>query len=87
MRTTITIDDDLMLALKKRSVEKGLTLKEMINRTLRSGFQVEDRAEPAERYECPEYSMGKSYFNLDKALSVADSLENEELIRKVRLKK
>ena len=59
----------------------------MINRTLRLGFSAEGGINSGKKYTCPEYSMGKSHFNLDRALSVADALENEEIIRKTRLKK
>jgi len=38
-------------------------------------------------YVCPVFSMGESRVNLDKALSLAASLEDAEVLRELELRK
>jgi len=86
MRTTISINDDLMTYLKKKAFETGKTLKEVINATLRAG--IKEGGKTVKKYSCPEFSMGASArYDLDRALDLAEALENEEILRKIRLKK
>ena len=88
MRTTITIDDDLMSELKKRAYETGTPLKEVINNVLRYGLKVSKKLSKGEKYTCPEYSLGNpSHYDLDHALELAGSLETEEIVRKIQLRK
>lgn len=41
MRTTLTIDDDLLDQAKRQALELGLTVSEVVNRTLRRGLSAE----------------------------------------------
>ncbi len=86
MRTTITISDDLMTELKKRSYKTGQSLKDVVNSTLRAGLNVSGRTKKS--YTCPSFPLGASpRYNLDRSLNLAESLENEEIVRKIQLKK
>lgn len=38
MRTTMTIDDDLLLRLKKRAADAGVSVSTLLNRTLREAL-------------------------------------------------
>ncbi len=88
MRTTITIDDDLMQELRKRAYRSNLRLKEVINNTIRCGLKVETEARQAKKYKCPVFSLGNpSSYNLDHALDLAEHLESEEIARKLLLRK
>lgn len=88
MRSTVRIDDDLMSALKARAHAEHTSLTRMLNRILRLGLTHAD----ADESEKPEYlqmtsDMGEPAINLDKALGVAALLEDEEIIRKLELRK
>jgi len=89
MRTTLTIDDSLAELLKKQAYETGKPFKQVVNEALRAGLE-NARAVPAARpYRLEPASMGASPSgrNLEKALEMASALENEELERKMELRK
>ncbi|GMV39440.1 MAG: antitoxin [Myxococcales bacterium] len=87
MRTTLTIDDDLMRDLRDEAHRTGVSLKVMVNRTLRTGMNARNAARP-EPYRCPTFSMGHpSGTPLDKALQLASELEDEETARKLVMRK
>ncbi len=88
MRTTITIDDDLMQELRKRALQSNLRLKEVINNAIRYGLKAAAEARPGEMYVCPIFSLGNpSSYDLDRALDLAEQLESEEITRKLLLRK
>jgi plasmid stability protein len=88
MRTTLTIDDKLAAALKKRAFETGKSFKEVVNEVLRAGLasQAPPKARP---FKTKTFPLGGPLpgINLDKANQLAADLEDEELIRKMRLRK
>jgi hypothetical protein len=88
MRTTLTVDDDLMRALREEALESGLPLKRVVNRALRRGL---GRARPSprhRRYRSPTYALGRvTHYDLDKALALASSLEDAETARDLELRK
>ena len=89
MRTTLTIDDQLAAALKDAAHQSNKSFKEVVNETLRAGLAVKKSPSTAKPYRLKPVSLGHvaSDFNLDKALQLADALENEELVRKLSMKK
>ena len=88
MRTTLTIDDDLARELKQKANEKGLPFKEIVNRTLLVGLQEMEKPRPRKAYRCKTYSLGyPPRADLDRALEVAAELEDEEIARKLSLRK
>jgi hypothetical protein len=85
MRTTVTLDDDVAASLARLQRERGLTFREAINSTLRAG--LESRL-PVRRYRLPTYRMGvRPGIDLDRALQLDAALEDEEILRKVDLRK
>ncbi len=89
MRTTLTLDDDLARKLKQRALDSGRSFKEVVNEALRSGLE-QSTGDPARRaYRLKPASMGKASpgFDLDRALNLAARLEDEELARKLDLRK
>jgi hypothetical protein len=89
MRTTLTIEDDLAQALKRRAQESGRSFKSLVNEALRAGLE-ETASEPARRpYRLEPVAMGQitAGLEMDKALSLAGRLEDDELARKLELRK
>ena len=82
MRTTVTIDDDIAIRLETLRRERGLTFKEALNQALRAGLANGRRPQP---YTLPTFSMGPPRVDLTKALQLAAALEDEEILRKLRL--
>ena len=89
MRTTLTIDNSIAAALKKAAHESGRSFKEVVNETLRAGLAQQEKPQQGKPYHLQPVSMGTvtSEYDLDKALTLAETLENEELIRKLHLRK
>lgn len=82
MRTTLRIDDDLLRELKQRAADAKVSLAQLVNDVLRRGLAAPD-PEPVERFEQPTFAMGPARVDLTKALSIADTLEDEEVSRKL----
>ena len=88
MRTTLTIDDALAEALKKKAYETGKSFKQIVNESLLNGLVGEQQHPPAP-YRLKTISMGtvSTGFNLDKALDLADELEDMAIKAKMELRK
>ena len=88
MRTTLTIDDDLMRELKQKAIEADLPFKEIVNKALRAGLREIDTPKPTKPYKCKSFSLGyPPRADLDHALDLAERLEAEEIARKLSLRK
>jgi hypothetical protein len=88
MRTTLTIDDALAEALKNKAHESGKPFKQIVNETLLHGLTNAPQRESAP-YRLTTVSMGKAAagINLDKALELADELEDMAIKAKLELRK
>ncbi len=88
MRSTVRIDDDLLMDIKDRARRENLSLTRMLNRLLREGIQASRGGrEQRARYREQTVAMGEARVDLDKALALAAGLEDEEVLRKVALRK
>jgi hypothetical protein len=89
MRTTLTIDDELAKTLRKIAYESGRPFKEVVNRVLRSGIEAEQTQPRKRPYRVKPVSLGGILpgINLDKALRLADEMEDVEIAGKLRLRK
>lgn len=88
MRTTLTIDDHLLAELKERAHREGVPLKAMVNRALRSGLEAMRRPARKRPHRQRTYAMGAPRLpSLDKGLAIAAALEDEEIARKLSLRK
>lgn len=89
MRTTLTLDDDLAAALKKRAFETGKSFKDVVNEALRAGLESEQALPRPKPYSVKPISLGDPLpgVNLDKAVTLAGELEDDELARKLQLRK
>jgi len=89
VQTTLTLDDDLVSALKEATHGSGLSFEEMVNRALRAGLAAEERPRKPRPYRVKPVSLGspRPGIDLDKALRLADALEDEAIGRKLELSK
>jgi metal-responsive CopG/Arc/MetJ family transcriptional regulator len=85
MRITLTLDDQLAQELKEIVHRTGKPFKDVVNDTLQSGLQSRGEQRPPKRYRLKTVSLGGVHgnLNLDKALSLADALEDDEIVRKL----
>ena len=85
----MTIEDRIARDLKALAHRSGKPFKVVINETLRAGLTAEREPLRQRRYRLRPASLGKvlSGFNLDKALAVADALEDQEIAHKLELRK
>lgn len=88
MRTTVTLDPDVEAMLRKVMKERGLSFKEALNQVVRLGTSTAQRDRRGRTYRQKTYRMGfRSEFRWDKALAVSEAMEDEEIVRKLELRK
>ena len=89
MRTTLTIDDQLAKALKSAAHRSGKPFKQVVNDTLRAGLGAAQSPGRTRAYRVKPASLGGVLpgIDLDKALRLADALEDREVARKLALRK
>lgn len=87
MRTTIDLDPDVDARLRAIARERNLPLKVVINDALRAGTRAE-RGAGAAPYRLPTRRLGiRPGVDVDKALALAGDLEDQEIARKLELRK
>jgi len=89
MRTTIDIEDDLMRRIRERAHRAGVPIKRIVNRALRKSL-TEKPAGRTRPYKSPSFSMGpivSPQLNIDKALAIADTLEQDAAGREMEVGK
>jgi hypothetical protein len=89
MRTTLTIDDKVANELRKKAYQSGKSFKEVVNRTLQAGIQAEHGSPRSRPLKIKPVSLGGVLpgINMDKALRLADEIEEMEIAGKLRLRK
>jgi hypothetical protein len=87
MRTTVTLDPDTEKLVRDVMRERGVSFKQAVNEAIRSGL-TKGKKNGAHRFTQKTYSLGaEQYFRWDKALAVAEAIEDEELSRKLSMHK
>ena len=86
MRTTITLEPDVQALIRAVMKERGISFKEALNSAVRAGLT---QSKQRRRYFVQKsFSLGREQnFRWDKALEIAAAIEDEELIRKLSLRK
>lgn len=84
MRTTLTLDDDLAALLHERALQLGVSFKDIVNATLRTGLGQAGR-----RTDRPPKTIPHSYgfrpgTDLDRLNQLADELEVESFVAPTR---
>jgi len=89
MRTTLTLDEQIAKALKNAAHRTGKPFKQVVNETLRAGLAADHASAKARPYRVKLASLGGVMGGLDlhKALRLADALEDQEIARKLTLRK
>jgi hypothetical protein len=89
MRTTLTIEDSIGRDLKRIAFETGRSFKQVVNDTLRRGLEARVSAPEPRRFRLKPVSLGgpRPGVNLEKALQLAEVLEDQEISRKLELRK
>lgn len=87
MRTTVTLDPDTEKLLRDAVRERGASFKAILNEAVRKGLAPARRARKR-RFVQKTYALGANeHFRWDKALALADAMEDEEIVRKMSLRK
>jgi len=86
MRTTLTLEPDVALKLKRKMAEQKLTLKDAVNQALRVGLAAKDAPARVPFKVIPWDGGGlMPGIDPDKIGQYADRLEDEERMRKLGL--
>lgn len=81
------IDDDVAAALREKAHRTRRSFKQVLNEALRAGI-ASGRAPAPKRYRLKPASLGVAPgVDLDKALRLADTLDDEGAARKLELRK
>ncbi|MFC8381683.1 antitoxin [Nocardia sp. NPDC057272] len=84
MRTTVTLDPDVAALIAKRMRETGASFKKALNDAVRA--TLSSRPTRTE-VRLPMRNLGAPMVDLNKALQLAASLEDEEIVRKLEMRK
>jgi hypothetical protein len=86
VRTTVTLEPDVQALIRIAMKERGISFKEALNSAVRAGLT---QAKHERRgYVQKSYSLGaEQNFRWDKALEAAAAIEDEELGRKISVRK
>lgn len=89
MRTTLTLDDDVAAELKRIAYERGEPFKRVVNEALRAGLAAAQAPRRAKRYRLEPVAMGavRPGVRLDKALRLADELEEATVAGEMKARK
>lgn len=87
MRTTVTLEADVEALIRRVMKRRGLSFKAALNQAIRDGL-ANPQPRESRPYVLKTFRMGyRPEAALDRALSLAAALEDEELIRKLSLRK
>ncbi len=87
MRTTVTLDADVEKLIKDAMRERDISFKQALNDAARAGLRGEKQKRTG-KFVQKTYRMGEGQeFRWDKALAAADAMEDEEILRKLAVRK
>jgi hypothetical protein len=84
MRTTVTLDPDVEAKLKATMRERGVSFKAALNDAVRAGLS--GQVAPRRRFRVKPAPLGVRV-DIDKALTIAGEMEDEEILRKLEMGK
>jgi hypothetical protein len=86
-RTTVTLDPDVERMLRDAMRTRGVSFKQALNDAIRAGVR-EAQPRRSKRFVQRSFHLGaEQYFRWDKALAAAEAMEDEELSRRLPLRK
>jgi hypothetical protein len=83
VRTTLTLDDDLADALKALAHERRQPFKAVVNDAIRTGLKRDKPERKPFRTDGRPLQLNPG-LNLHKASGLADALEDEQIVAKLR---
>jgi hypothetical protein len=83
MQTVVNLDPDVEQRLRQEARDRNVDFDRVLNEAVRSGLAA--AATKGRRFVQKTYSMGSDHLDLTHALALADELEDQETIRKMRL--
>jgi len=88
MRTTVSLDPDVEQLLKTAMRERGTSSKQTLNQAVRDGLAGK-RQPRRKKFVQQTFPMGvpNTNFRWEKALAIADAMEDEKIFRKMALNK
>ena len=87
MRTTVTLDPDVERLIRDAMRERAISFKAALNEAVRIGLRGKERKR-IRKFAQKTFRMGEGQeFRWDKALAVAEAIEDQELSRKLTLRK
>ena len=89
MRTTLTVQDDIAKSLQEKAHQTRRPFKDVVNEALALGLGVMDRPREPVVYRVSPASMGapRREVNLEKALALAEKLEDEAIALELEARK
>jgi hypothetical protein len=89
MRTTLTLQDDIAKSLQEKAHQTRRPFKDVVNEALALGLVVMDRPREPVVYRVSPASMGapRPGVNLEKALALAEKLEDEAIALELEARK
>jgi hypothetical protein len=87
VRTTVTLDADVERLIRRAMREKGVSFKRALNDAVRTGL-LGVKPRRTRHFRQQTFRMGgEQMFRWEKALATAEAMEDEELVRKLALRK
>jgi hypothetical protein len=87
MRTTVTLDPDVEALIRATMRKTGVSFKVALNEAVRSSL-ARPTAKSRRTFKQRAFRMGfRPELRWDKALALADALEDEEIVRKLEQRK
>ena len=85
----MTLDPEVAEALKAEAFRSGRSFKAVVNEAIRAGLAQRRGAPKAKRYRLEPSSLGGVVpcIDLDRALRLADALEDEAIARELEARK
>jgi hypothetical protein len=85
MRTTVTLDPDVQVLLKKAMRQRDTSFKQALNDAVRAGLGAAPPSHRAEQaFDFPVFRMGRPLVDLTKATALAAELEDRELVARMQ---
>jgi hypothetical protein len=77
MRTTLTLDDDVAHKLRQETRRSGKTFREVVNETIRKGFESRRKEQPSTRFRVIARDLGglRPGVQLDNVAELLDRIE------------
>jgi hypothetical protein len=82
----VTLDPDVVARLKELAAQRGTSFREILNSTVRAGLASGPGAARAYRLSTARLEL-RPGLDLDRALRLAAAMEDDEVVRKLELRK